>query len=283
MRKIVAAAILTAMLCLLFACGQQGSPQSAGSISAVSTTATTAAETLTLDRRTEDASATDATEPANTANQESTPTQGGTPETEDTTATGVTTTKTTTTKSTTTKSSTSKSTTTKSSTTKKTTTRPVSTTATTVTQRAFGGAPIMLGTPSRSLEESLSKTPYTAYALDLAGHRFAFQVQPYVPASGFLVDVYLYNSDGSYSLFETFSCTTAGAEGNYTIVLVTPDSSVVKDQYQNLLLVENAYRFELFPAKGKYTIHLQATHAPHAATAYYVLDTTAGGFVKFTQ
>jgi len=162
------------------------------------------------------------------------------------------------------------------------TTQAITTTAVPTTlPRPFGGAEIVLGGPNRSLDEELSKNPHTVYALDMNGRRFDFQPRAYTGGS-FAVDVYLDNRDGSFTKLDTFTCANPGVDGKYSIVLVTPASTVTRDERQKLTLVENVYRFELSPAAERYAVRMQASHAPYPATVYYALDMNrAGGFVRF--
>lgn len=157
-------------------------------------------------------------------------------------------------------------------------TTAATTTATTLA-RAFGGAETVLGGPGRGIAEDLRKSPHTVYAVDMGGRRFGFQPRAYSPGAGFAVDVYLDNRDGSHTKIDTFTCASPGVDGKLSIVLVTPDSTVTKDERQNLTLVENVYRFELSPPDGRYSVRLLESHAPYALTAYYALDGVR--FVKF--
>jgi len=171
-----------------------------------------------------------------------------------------------------------------------TTTQLSTTTQTTTAQTAaapaqpFGGAELVLATPGQVIDESLHRSPHAVYAADLGGYRFAFQPRAYNPGGSFDIDVYLYNRDGSYSRVDTLTSAAQNA-GVYSIVLVTPNSAVGKDERQNITLISNVYRFEISTAQARYSVRYVANHAPYALTAYYALDAERlrAGAVKFSK
>ena len=168
------------------------------------------------------------------------------------------------------------------STTRTLTATTATTSTTTATTQLFGGAEIVLATPSRGIDESLGKNPHAVYAIDMGGRRFLFQPQAFDAAVGFAVDVWLDNRGGSYTKLDTFA-NSAQSAGTYSIVLVTPGSKVTKDERQGLTLVSDVYRFELSTGNsGRYSVCRLDTHTPYALTAYYALDAGSGGFSRVT-
>ena len=146
----------------------------------------------------------------------------------------------------------------------------------------FVGVKIVLAGPGRWIDENINKEPHTVYAIDLGGRRFCFQPRAYSPGGSFAIDVYRDNFDGTYTWVDALESGVNNG-GNYSIVLLTPDSAVTRDA-QGLIGISNVHRFEYSVPNTRYCVFPHADHTASALTAYYALDMDklAAGVIRFS-